>query len=67
MPVQPVGDPRVFLSHGRADTVLPIDRTSRRIVPQLRAAGVPVEVREFDGPHTVPPGIAEEAVRHLTA
>jgi poly(3-hydroxybutyrate) depolymerase len=67
VPVLAAGDPRVLLSHGRADTVLPIDRTTRRIVPQLRAAGVPVEVREFDGPHTVPPGIAEEGARHLTA
>ncbi len=66
LPVRPVRAPDVLVSHGRADTVLPIDRTTRRIAPQLRAAGVPVEVREFDGPHTVPPGIAEEAVRRLT-
>jgi phospholipase/carboxylesterase len=66
-PVRPAGTPRVYLSHGRADQVLPIGRTTRRIVPQLRAAGIPVEVREFDGPHTVPPEIAEEAVRLLPA
>jgi phospholipase/carboxylesterase len=65
-PVRPAGTPRVYLSHGRADQVLPIGRTTRRIVPQLRAAGIPVEVREFDGPHTVPPEIAEEAVRLLS-
>lgn len=64
-PVRPTGTPRVYISHGRADEVLPIERTTRRIVPQLRSAGVPVEVHEFDGPHTVPPGIAEEAVRYL--
>lgn len=64
-PVQLIGTPRVFISHGRADQVLPIDRTTRRIVPQLRAAGLPIEVHEFDGPHVVPPEIAEEAVRRL--
>jgi phospholipase/carboxylesterase len=47
--------------------VLPIDRTSRRIVPGLRAAGIPVEVHEFDGPHVVPPDIAENAARWLTS
>jgi len=31
------GRPRVFLSHGRADTVLPIDRCGRRIVATLRS------------------------------
>lgn len=61
-PAPRVGTPSVFISHGRADAVLPIDRTTRRILPQLRAANVPTEVREFDGPHTVPPVIAEDAV-----
>jgi phospholipase/carboxylesterase len=60
------GTPRVFLSHGRSDTVLPIDRTTRRIVAQLQRTHVPVEVHEFDGGHTVPGPIAEDAVRWLT-
>jgi phospholipase/carboxylesterase len=64
-PVQRVGTPRVHLVHGRADTVLPIDRTSRRIVPLLRAAGVPVDAHEFDGGHSVPPEVARDAVRWL--
>ncbi len=66
VPVRPIGTPSVWIAHGRDDTVLPIDRTTRRIVPQLRAAGVPVEVLEFDGPHTVPPEIAAEGARRLT-
>jgi phospholipase/carboxylesterase len=65
-PVEPTGTPSVYISHGRADQVLPIDRTTRRIVPRLRAAGIPVEVHEFDGPHIVPAEIAEEAARHLS-
>ena len=59
------GRPRVFVSHGDADDVLPIDRTSRRIVPALRDAGYDVTYREFAGPHTVPPEIAREAVDRL--
>jgi predicted esterase len=61
-----VGTPRVYLAHGRADTMLPIDQTTRQIVAQLRATGVPIELHEFDGPHVVPPEIAEDAVRWLT-
>jgi predicted esterase len=52
------GKPPVFLSHGRADTVLPIDRCSRRIVPALQRAGYDVDYREFDGGHEVPEDIA---------
>ena len=55
------GAPRVFVSHGTRDAVLPIDRCSRRLVPMLRHAGYEVEYREFDGPHTVPPGMVREA------
>ena len=56
------GSPRVFLSHGRADRVLPIETTSRRIVPRLRKEGYDVRYREFAGPHTVPGPVAREAV-----
>jgi phospholipase/carboxylesterase len=56
------GRPPVYVSHGRADPVLPIDRCSRRIVPALRAAGYAVEFVEFDGGHAVPPEIARGAL-----
>jgi phospholipase/carboxylesterase len=59
------GRPRVFVSHGDADDVLPIDRTSRRIVPALRRDGYDVTYREFSGPHSVPPEIAREAADRL--
>jgi len=35
-PAEPRGTPRVFSSHGTRDAVLPIERCSRRIVPDLR-------------------------------
>ncbi len=55
------GSPRVYVSHGTADRILPIDRCSRALVPRLQSAGYTVIYREFDGPHTVPPDVATEA------
>jgi phospholipase/carboxylesterase len=48
-PAGHTGSPRIFISHGTRDGVLPIDRCSRRIVPQLERAGYDVLYREFDG------------------
>jgi phospholipase/carboxylesterase len=50
-----------FISHGQQDEILPIETTSRKIVPVLEKAGYDVRFREFNGPHTVPPPIAREA------
>jgi phospholipase/carboxylesterase len=61
-PTRQQGSPRLFIAHGTHDPVLPIERCSRRIVPQLRRAGYDVRYHEFDGPHTIPPAIAREAV-----
>ena len=36
-----VGAPRVFVSHGTLDTVLPIERAGDAVVKQLREAGYP--------------------------
>jgi phospholipase/carboxylesterase len=56
------GAPRIYVSHGTEDAVLPIDHCSRRVVPRLQTAGYGVLYREFEGPHTVPAAIAREAV-----
>jgi phospholipase/carboxylesterase len=61
-PEETRGRPRLFVAHGTHDSVLPIDRCSRRIVPQLRRDGFQVRYREFDGPHTVPAETAREAI-----
>lgn len=58
-----VGRPRLFVSHGTADPILPIDGCSRSFVPVLRDAGYEVAFREFDGGHTVPPEISDEGIR----
>jgi predicted esterase len=61
-PARQEGAPRLFISHGTADTVLPVDACSRRIVPRVSRAGYDVTYHEFQGGHTVPPDIAREAV-----
>jgi phospholipase/carboxylesterase len=60
------GEPAVFMSHGRKDNLLPIDRSSRRIAPALRDAGLEVVYDEFDDGHTVPVEIACEAALWFT-
>jgi predicted esterase len=60
------GKPRFYISHGIQDRVLPIERCSRRLVPQIKRAGYDVLYREFDGPHTIPPDIVHEAIRWFT-
>jgi phospholipase/carboxylesterase len=56
------GSPRIYVSHGTRDQILPIETCSRRLVPRLQADGYDVLYREFDGPHGIPPEIAREAV-----
>ena len=65
-PARRRGSPRVFVSHGTRDGVLPIERCSRKVVPQLSRADYEVRYREFDGGHTIPPEIALEAVSWFT-
>jgi phospholipase/carboxylesterase len=59
------GSPAVFISHGRGDRVLPIDRCSRAIAPALRSTGLEVVYEEFDGGHAVPAAVAREAAEWL--
>jgi phospholipase/carboxylesterase len=66
-PAQRRGKPPAFVSHGTRDGVLPIERCSRRIVPQLDREGYKVHYREFDGPHTVPYSVAREALDWFTS
>lgn len=65
-PADQRGLPRIFITHGTQDAVLPIERCSRRIVPQLERAGYAVRYIEFDGGHTVPPALARDAVAWFT-
>lgn len=62
LPREQRGKPGIYISHGKADQVLPIDSCSRKLVPRLKSDGYEVLYREFDGPHTVPEDIAREAL-----
>ena len=59
---EPRGKPRIFVAHGIHDTVLPIDQTSRQIVPRLEDDGYDVTFVEFNGGHERRPEIAGRAV-----
>jgi predicted esterase len=59
------GQPRVYVSHGTGDAVLPIDACSRRIVPRLDNLGYRIRYDEFDGGHEVPEPITERALAWL--
>ena len=48
------GRPAVWISHGRQDRVLPVDRCGRRVARHLRSAGYDVTYEEFDGGHVMP-------------
>ena len=60
------GRPRVFVSHGTADQILPIDQCSRVIVPRLRTMGYEVTYREFEGRHEMPADVLDEGLRWMT-
>lgn len=60
-PIDARGKPRVFISHGTDDAVMPIDDTSRQFVPRLRRLGYDVTYREYEGGHAVPPEIVAAA------
>jgi phospholipase/carboxylesterase len=59
------GRPKVFVSHGTRDLILPSTRCSHRIVSRLERDGYEVTFREFPGAHCVPPAIADEAAAWL--
>jgi phospholipase/carboxylesterase len=62
IPTRRVGAPRIFVSHGRQDDVLPIASCSRVMVPRLQRDGYEVRYREFDGGHEAPPTVMREGV-----
>lgn len=55
--------PRVFVSHGIFDDILPINSCSRRLVQRLQKLVYDITYEEFDGPHIIPSHISLEAVK----
>lgn len=56
------GRPRIYISHGNADIVLPVSNTRDTTVPGLREAGYNVTYEEFGGGHSVPNAIIESSL-----
>src|SRR4051812_18380455 len=65
LPAQTEDRPAIFISHGREDPVLPIERCGRRIAVRLRSLGYKVDYREFVGGHVVPTDMVEAAFRRF--
>lgn len=63
----PHGKPRMFISHGTRDRILPIDSCGRRIAANLIARGYDVTFREFEGDHEIPDDIAIAGIKWMTA
>jgi predicted esterase len=60
-PAEVHGKPRLFISHGLSDPIMPIDVTSRQFVPRLKKLGYDVTYREYEGRHGVTPAVVREA------
>jgi predicted esterase len=56
------GKPRVFLSHGTSDPVLPFNWTSTQLAPALTNSGYSVKFVQFEGGHQIPLAVATEAM-----
>ncbi len=59
-PAEVHGKPKIFISHGLSDSIMPIDVTSRRFVPRLKGLGYDVTYREYEGRHGVTPAVVRE-------
>ena len=59
------GKPRIFISHGTRDHILPIDRCGRRIAADLKDRGYDVTFREFNGDHEIPNDVAREGLQSV--
>jgi phospholipase/carboxylesterase len=65
IPAPAHGQPRVFVSHGAYDQILPIDRCSYVIVPRLESTGYDVTFLEFEGRHELPAVVVAEALKWM--
>jgi phospholipase/carboxylesterase len=65
VPGEAHGKPHVFMSHGLADDILPIEQCGRKVARELRQRGYDVTFREFAGKHEVPPAVATEGFQWL--
>jgi phospholipase/carboxylesterase len=59
---EPQGEPQIFVAHGTEDQTIPIDASSREIVPDLRRVGYRVRYVEYPAGHRPQPHIMQRAV-----
>src|SRR3954465_10274025 len=59
-PAEVHGKPKIFISHGLSDPIMPIEVTSRRFVPRLQKLGYDVTYREYEGRHGVTPAVVRK-------
>ncbi len=64
-PAHNIGKPRIFISHGNKDTVLPVESGGRRLAKELGEAGYDVDYREFEGGHIAPPDLVAAAAKRF--
>jgi phospholipase/carboxylesterase len=57
--------PRIFISHGHQDQILPYEYAGPRVAEQLRRDGYAVQFRDFQGKHEIPTEVAAEAVKFM--
>ncbi len=57
-----IGKPDIYISHGKNDSVLPVQGSRNDIVPTFINNGYDVTYNEFDGGHSVPTSISETAL-----
>jgi phospholipase/carboxylesterase len=59
-PAEVHGKPKIFISHGLSDPIMPIDVTSRTFVPRLKKLGYDVTYVEYEGRHGVTPAVVRQ-------
>src|SRR5579875_3045549 len=52
-----IGRPRILITHGTQDAILPIDLTGKPLAIQLERAGYDVVFHEYDGGHALTPEV----------
>jgi len=49
--------PKIFISHGMEDPILPYERCGKRLAAELKGRGYDVTFKDFHGGHEIPPDI----------
>jgi phospholipase/carboxylesterase len=62
---RPHGRPRIFITHGTHDPVIPVEVTRTETVPALKRMGYDLTLREFDGGHGMPNALVPEMLDWL--